>query len=72
MYAAELRKAAARELSVEDRTEQKQVQPTFDVRHDRTPDNDTAAADHFDNTNGVASYSGQNSEHIGNGSGGRR
>lgn len=70
-YVRKLREAALREMDGAGKNDVKKAKPTFDVDHKKTPDNNTTVED-FDNENWVASYPGQNCEHIGNGSGGVR
>lgn len=70
-YVVKLREEAMRELAKPGPHEQTPGRPEFDVDHKRTPGNDRAAED-FDSSNWVAKYPGQNSPHIGNGSGGVR
>jgi hypothetical protein len=67
----QLRGAALRELDASGGNAQTKGKPAFDSDHKHTPPNDRTAED-FDSNNGVASYAGQNIEHVGNGSGGVR
>jgi len=70
-YVVKLREEALRELDGKGANEQEVVRPEFEMSHEKTPDNDRDAEE-FDRENWVAQYPGQNSAHIGNGSGGVR
>lgn len=64
---ADLRDAAIKEMDAIPAGVEKPEAPTFDSGHSAPP-----PASDFDSTNWVARYPGQNSPHIGNGSGGVR
>ena len=63
-----LRNAAIKEMDAKPEGVGKPKTPKFDKDHEGTEPKES----NFDNDNGVANYPGQNSPHVGNGSGGAR
>lgn len=68
-YPRKLREAAVQEVAAAKAVKTKE--PKFDQNHDNTQRNEVSA-EQYDADNWVAKYPGQNSPHIGNGSGGLR
>ena len=70
-FVKRLRAEAKKELNAPWPNQEPAGKVNFDKDHDDSNYNDQAGSD-FDSDNGVAQYPGQNSEHIGNGTGGVR
>ena len=72
-YPRKLREAAVQEVAAAASKKLTEGELSFDYDHAATPRGSaTDAADRFDSENWVAKYPGQNSPHVGNGSGGPR